>query len=86
MKYHSSWDWLMPVIEKISGLSIKYKNVDEYFSPFTQTFGMKNEEGLFMFRFHVGFLHCHETLIGAAYAAVVEFLEGELSEKGVVKS
>lgn len=83
LEYHTSWDWLMPVIEKIASMSLKYRNVDEYFNPFPQTFGMKNKEGLSMFRFHVGFLHCNETLIGAAYSAVVEFLEGEkLSVKG----
>ena len=73
----ASWDWneLMPVIEKISKLKFKYLNVEEEFSPYPRTFGMVSEEGLFMFCFNCGQLFSAETLIEAAWSAVVDFLE-----------
>ena len=29
MKFHSSWDWLMPVVQKINDLALKYGYVDD---------------------------------------------------------
>lgn len=34
MKYHSSWDWLMPVINKIVEMNVYYEFVDETFGMF----------------------------------------------------
>lgn len=78
MKFSTSWNWLMPVIEKISNLEIKFLNADRYFNPYPITFGMQNEDGLFMFRFYAHSLHSHQNLIDAAYGAVVEFLTGHM--------
>lgn len=72
--YHSSWDSLMPVIIKISNLKIKYENENTYYNPYPVTFGMRNEEGLYMFRFHSWFLYSDEELIKAAWLAVTDFI------------
>jgi len=75
LKYHKSWDWLMPVIEKISNTEMTYKNVDKKFFPYPRTFGMKDDHGEFMFRFNVGQLFIEEKLIDAAYKAVINFIK-----------
>lgn len=81
MEFSTSWDWLMPVVEKISAMKIPDPEI-EYWQPFPRTFGMTNEDtGEFMFRFNRHCLHEAPTLIEAAYSAVVELLSG-LSEKG----
>lgn len=73
------WDNLMPVIEKISSFDINFINTDgtiaeKTFKPFPRTFGMKSEEGLFMFRFNVGQLFMAEYLIDCAHEAVLDFI------------
>jgi hypothetical protein len=70
LRYHITWDWLMPVIEKIS--IWKFEDGDYCFP---RTFGMQSEEGLFMFRFNRHSIFQSETLIEAAYKAVVDFIE-----------
>jgi len=79
-KYHESWDWLMPVIIKISTIEMpddRYESGErkyvEYIYPVT--FGRKNENGHYMFRFHGYPLYHAETLIEAAHMAVVNVLE-----------
>ena len=69
-KYHSSWDWLMPVIESIS--KQKFEDGD---TCYPRTFGMISEEGQFMFRFNRHQLFCADTLIEAAFNAVVDRLQ-----------
>jgi len=75
LKYHSSWSHLMPVIEKIS--SIKYSDEDGNGAntSYPRTFGMINEEGLFMFRFNRYPLFEHSQLITAAYFAVLNYIK-----------
>ena len=70
LKYNVSWDWIMPVVEKI----IKYK-VNDKENHYLRTFGMKDEEGNFMVRFNGGFLHSDPDLLIATYNAVCEFIE-----------
>jgi hypothetical protein len=82
MEFNTSWDWLMPVIEKISNLEMKYLNVNEYFNPYPRTFGMQDESGLYLFRFNDHCLFSHQNLIVAAYEAVVDFLEGYTKQEG----
>tara|TARA_R110000824_G_scaffold157037_6_gene330468 strand:- start:616 stop:957 length:342 start_codon:yes stop_codon:yes gene_type:complete len=66
MEYHSSWDWLMPVVEEIEGLGIVSfeKNLQE--------------EGDYQCLFTKGYdiLICHyaDTSIEATYNAVIEFI------------
>lgn len=75
INYHNSWDKLMPVIQKIGNLEIKFKDSDEYYNPYTMTFGMQSEEGMYLFRFAYHALYDHQNLIEAAYEAVVDFIK-----------
>lgn len=75
--YHTSWDWLMPVIEKI-GLDIFEENINElgdFDHCYPRTFGMMNKEKEYMFRFNRYSLHSDKKLINAAYCAVVEYIQ-----------
>lgn len=71
LKYHYRWDWLMPVIEKISTITF----TSEMDTSYPRTFGMLNEEGLFMFRFNRYPLFENARLITAAYFAVLNYIE-----------
>lgn len=71
LNYQSSWEKLMPVVEKIS----KYKydgTVDCHAYP--RTFGMIDDLGMFMVRLNRCTLFHAETLIEATYAAVIDFI------------
>lgn len=74
LRYHESWDWLMPVIEKISQEPlIGAETAQDVCYPVT--FGMPHTDGTKMFRF-AGFpVFNYETLIGAAYSAVIYFIK-----------
>ena len=65
LQYHCNWSWLMLVIEKIINDDIAYP----------RTFGMISEKGQMMFRFEQHSLFQADTLIEAAYLAVVDLLE-----------
>lgn len=65
LRYHCDWSWLMPVIEKIINDDLTYP----------RTFGMISDTGQMMFRFDQCCLFQADTLIGAAYLAVVDLLE-----------
>lgn len=79
LKYHSSWDWLMPVIEKISHSHIIDEENPEHFDTYyPRTFGMLSEEtGQPMFRFNCGGLFIADTLIEAAWLATIDFIKSE---------
>jgi hypothetical protein len=73
--YTTSWNWLMPVLEKICRLKIGdgIKTVDY---PNLRTFGMINEEtGGIMVRLNGFRVFEAETLIEATLLSVVDFLE-----------
>lgn len=74
-KFNNSWDWIMPVVERICITKIGNGNETiEY--PYLRTFGMINSEtGNFMVRFN-GF-QCFEAkdLFQATWEAVTDFLE-----------
>lgn len=80
LKYHLAWDWLMPVIEKISKTRLLNALGNESTDPqdvcYPRTFGMPSEDGTrVMFRFNGYVSHEAETLIEAAYLAVVDFID-----------
>ena len=74
-KYASSWDWLMPVVEKICRMRIgDGKEQVNYAYP--RTFGMLNEEtGEIMIRFNGFPLFQSDTLICSTYGAVIDFIQ-----------
>jgi hypothetical protein len=80
MLFATSWDWLMPVVEKIAKIETNdkvYNGEDSYFdSYFPRTFGMINcETKEFMVRINRHPLHQSASLIEAAYKAVIEFIK-----------
>lgn len=83
MKFNTSWDWLMPVVEKIAKYYYQgyqtnngYKNITEYDYAYPRTFGMLNGgSGKFMVRINRMTLHEDESLIKATYEAVIEFIK-----------
>lgn len=81
LQYHSSWNWLMPVVEEISLIPFPkengwkeedYKDFSAY--PYPRTFGMRNEQGKFMVRLNANQLFEADTLIEATWLAVVDFI------------
>ena len=71
IKYYSSWEWLMPVVEKI--LKVVF-NDGEYC--YLRTFGMIHEgTHQYMVRFNRYSLHSADTLIEATWMAVIEFIK-----------
>lgn len=74
LNYHESWGWLMPVIEKISlHPLIGAEDYGDTCHPIT--FNMPTEDGKRMFRFRGYAVHEADTIIEAAWMAVVEFVE-----------
>ena len=75
LKYHKSWTWLMPVLEKICRLKIGDGIVHvEYATPYT--FGVLNREtGQIMVRLNAHQLFEADTLIEATYLAVIDFIK-----------
>ena len=74
LKYAESWDWLMPVIEKI----ITEEKFEDGNNVYLRTFGMLTENGLFIVRFDRHSLFESETLIQSSFEAVVDFLRNRV--------
>ena len=73
--YKTSWNWLMPVLEKICRLKIG-DGIETVDYPNLRTFGMINEEtGSIMVRLNGFQVFEAETLIESTFLAVVDFLE-----------
>jgi len=83
LMYQESWDWLMPVVEKISKLNLPDPDgVSETWQPYPRTFGMQDEDtGNFMFRFNRHVCFGDTTLIMAAWRAVVDFIKSNNSQQ-----
>lgn len=82
LKFHISWDWLLPVIEKISRTPLLEVDGTPCKDPqdvcYPRIFGMPTDDGKrFMFRFNGSICHEAETLIQAAFDACVDFIELE---------
>lgn len=84
LRYHNSWDWLMPVVEKIASTPmekfIDEKNDDGGYA-YPVTFGMRTEIGEWMVRFRGHGLHDSDTLISATWLAVIEFIKWHNEQK-----
>ena len=71
LRYYISWNWLMPVVERIN--RCKYEDKE---TAYLRTFGIIYEvTGDYMVRFNRCPLFEAETLIEATYLAVVDFIE-----------
>lgn len=75
LQFNSEWNWLMPVLKKICRLRIvDGKEFVDFAHP--RTFGMISEEtGEIMVRLNGFQLQKSDTLIGATYDSVVDFIE-----------
>ena len=74
-KYQSSWDDLMPVVEKISRIRCAPFSDEDHSTFHPRTFGMLTPEGKAMVRIHSMPLCDADTLIEATYQSVVEFIK-----------
>lgn len=73
-KFNNSWDWIMPVIEKI----IAEEKFEDGNDVYLRTFGMLNEDGLFTVRFDRHSLFQSKDLFQASFDAVVDFLRNRV--------
>ena len=71
MTYHKSWDWLMPVVEKIEGLAIEKYNPIKVEINGTSTYIKKASEP----RFNISRAYSVKSRIQATHKAVVEFIK-----------
>ena len=82
LMFDTSWDWLMPVVEKISQYVYEtrvdnngYKDVIIQDRAYPRTFGMIDSGGKWMVRINRMHLEQEDTLIKATYKSVVEFIK-----------
>lgn len=82
LKFERSWDWLMPVVEKISQHIYEsytdnngYKDVTSHDRAYPRTFAMIDSEGQWMVRINRMPLEQGDSLIATTYSAVVEFIK-----------
>lgn len=86
VQYHLSWDWLMPVVEKISKVEFE-RRYDEDLKKWViwthhpVTFGMLDHDGRPMFRFSASTLFTADTLMEAAWLAMVDFIQWYNTQK-----
>lgn len=94
MKYHTSWDWLMPVVEKISNYrwpeyyGTRGKTDDD--GPYDdcvcpRTFGMRDKDGKYMVRFNASVLVIADTLIEATWLAVICFVKDYNNQQKIIE-
>jgi hypothetical protein len=82
-KYHKEWDWLMPVVIKISNHIYDSKEHENWIDgkfiindcAHPVTFGIFSQEGKPMFRFNRQPLFAYDTLIESCYHACVDFIK-----------
>lgn len=87
LAYHTSWDWLMPVVEKISTIHYGWDKIENPFDDcvYPRTFGMLDAEGKPMVRFNSSQVFTADTLIEVTYMAVVDFIKWYNNEKAIAK-
>lgn len=75
MKYDTSWDWLMPVVEKIESLKFRVKicGFTSFGKQYNECHIKKNDsEGLYVYN-HEGI--GYELKIEAVWIAIIEFIQ-----------
>src|SRR5690606_24607245 len=82
LRYHISWDCLMPVVEKIGREEYtddSWRGCEKYENtPYLRTFGMRNSaNGKYMVRFNAMPLFEADTLIEATWLAVVDYIQSQ---------
>ena len=77
LDYHSNWNSLMPVVEKISTIHYGWdKKEDDYDDcAYPRTFGMRDKDGNYMVRINAQPVFIAPKLIDATWQAVVWFIE-----------
>lgn len=73
LKYHSSWDWLMPVVEKIKSLDFQV----DTFSDYTRIEKCRNEVRISELGSNPTFIKLvqRESALEAMYLAVIDFIQ-----------
>lgn len=81
--YDRDWNELMDVLERISKHKYGWDSCEHPYEDYayTRTFGMLNQEGKPMVRINANTLFTADTLIEAAWLAVVDFIEWYNNEK-----
>lgn len=77
-RYHASWDWLMPVVEKVSKIKCIWHDPEPSISDtyYPRTFGMLNAEtGNPMVRLNSTQIFDAKTLIEATWLSIVDFIK-----------
>jgi hypothetical protein len=77
LAYHEAWGWLMPVIEKISRIPLPgdgSRPAENHETFYPRTFGMLSSSGRPMVRINATPVFEADTLIEAAWLAVIDFL------------
>lgn len=73
--FHSSWEMLMPVVEKICRLKIG-DGIKTIYYAYPRTFGMLNPKtSKILVRLNGSFLYEGDTLIEATYPAIIDFIK-----------
>jgi hypothetical protein len=71
MKYHASWDWLMPVVEKISGINKMFFHIKiSQYSSLVEVWDDKSKEVI-----SEGYNEEPNMLIKSIYEAVIDFIQ-----------
>lgn len=77
LEYDTSWDWLMPVVEKISTIKYGWDNCTPFEdNAYPRTFGMLTCDGKPIVRINAQPEFIFDTLIEATWKAVVYFIKG----------
>jgi len=71
LQYHLSWDWLMPIVERIT--RFEFPDGQDY--AYIRTFGMLDASNRFMVRINRMQVFHADTLIEATWLAVVDFIQ-----------
>lgn len=82
--YHKSWDWLMPVIDKIESLGFNFRMESKY-----EVTSDNESRILYMCDFdnkeHIINLACYTSKIDCVYGCIIKFIEWHKLNKNLLK-